>query len=94
MSVNLPAPRSASSLTGLPKAALREITAVRGVAAISATQAEAITYVAHVGLYAVAHLSETETQLIRRTPLAEPRLRVIGDAAAAAIANVVDRLGF
>jgi hypothetical protein len=57
-----------------------------------ATEIRAIEFVARVGLQSVAELSELEGRLIAQTPLAEPRLKVIADTAAGAIASEIVRM--
>ncbi len=88
MSNYLPALRT-GGVPALPRTALRAINEVRGEVATRAARIEGIAYTVHVGLNAVANLAETEAQLIQRSPLAEPRLRLLGDAGAATIANII-----
>ncbi len=85
----LPAVRPTGGLPALPRAAIRAINEVRSEVAARAARIEGVAYTVHVGLNAVANLAETEAQLIQRSPLAEPRLRLLGDAGAAAIANII-----
>jgi len=59
-------------------------------AAVGAASVQADAYIVNQALHVVADFTETEARLIARTPLAEPRLRVIADAGTARIANTVE----
>ncbi len=89
MSSYLPALRSSATPVGLPRPAVRAINDVRGEVATRAARIEGLAYTVHLAQHAVANLAETEAHLIQRSPLAEPRLRLLGDAGAATIANII-----
>jgi len=78
----------------LPREVSRELDRVRGKALVHAGRVQAVEFVAKVGMLGVASVSELEAQLIKSTPLAEPRLRAIGDAAALAIADEITRMAW
>ncbi len=92
MSTNLPALRNAG--VAVPRVAAKAVNEIAGAAAVATARVEATAYVTYAGMHAVANLSETEAMLIQRSPLAEPRLRLLADTGSAAIANVIDRLGY
>jgi len=73
----------------LPREVSRELDRVRDRALVRAGRVQAVEFVAKVGMIGVASLTELEGSLISSVPLAEPRLRTIGDAAAIAIANEI-----
>jgi hypothetical protein len=69
----------------------RAIRGVKGEAAIRATRVEAQTYIAHVGLQAVGMIAVAEEEIIKRAPLAEPRVKAIADLHAGVVASEVLR---
>ena len=87
--MNLPATRSNSSGALVPRWAPQAVAEVRGKAAVQTARIQAVTYLVHQAQEAVANISEEETRLIMRTPLAEPRLRFITDQGTAQIAAVL-----
>lgn len=60
-------------------------------AAIEAARIDGLALVAETALMRAAQLSAVESMLIQAVPLAEPRLRTIGDSAALAMAIVVQQ---
>ncbi len=65
---------------------------IREKALAHAERIHAIAYVAAVAQHRVAQLSAVEGELIKLCPLAEPRLRAIGDAACLAMTGVVKEM--
>lgn len=76
----------------LPKAVGQQLARSEHKALVHAGEVRAITFVAQVGLHAVAEISDLEGRLIAQTPLAEARLKAIGDMAAGAIASEIARM--
>ncbi len=91
--MNLPANRSANSGTLIPRWTGQAVANVRGEAAVQTAKIHAVTYLVHQAQEAVANISEEESRLISRTPLAEPRLRYITDQGTAQIAAVLRNSG-
>ena len=58
-----------------------------------ALRADRVAQVTEHAQLAVAQLSATESMLIQAVPLAEPRLKMIGDAATMALSDIVMRAG-
>jgi hypothetical protein len=76
----------------LPRAVGQQLARSEQRALVDAGEVQAITFVAHVGLHAVAEISDLEGRLIAQTPLAEARLKAIGDTATGAIASEIARM--
>ncbi|MFL6136711.1 MAG: hypothetical protein ACJ74O_02800 [Frankiaceae bacterium] len=91
MTDHLPARRSAWDLVRMPREVARALTQAEQSAAVQAARIEAVSYVTATGYQAVANLSDLEARLITRSPLAEARLRFIGDTGAARIAEIIER---
>lgn len=91
MTDHLPVRRSAWDLVRVPREVVRALAQAEQTAAIDAARVEAVAYVTATGLQAVANLAELEGRLITRSPLAEARLRFVGDVGAAKIAEIIER---
>jgi len=63
------------------------------VALARARRIQNVTFVAEVGLLAVASLSRLESELVRQVPGAELRLDAVANSASIAIAAEIQRLG-
>lgn len=71
----------------------RQLTAVEGEMIIAVRREDARGQVATAAMLATAMVSSTEERLIGMCPLAEPRLRAIGDAQAMGAAAAVMNFG-
>jgi len=72
---------------------VRQLTAVEHELAVAIRREDARGQVAQAAMLATAVVSSTEEQLVRMCPLAEPRLRAIGDAQAMGAATAVMSFG-
>ena len=90
--MNVPAPYYGSALRRLPRPAEQMIVYQDALALVTARKIQNVTFVAKVGLFEVASLSNLEGELTKQVPLAGPRLEAIGNTAAAVIAAEIGRL--
>jgi hypothetical protein len=78
----------------LPLAVVRAVDRANHRALVAAARVEGAAYVTHVALGAVARLTNEEGHLITMCPLAELRLRVIGDTFAGVAAAEVAGMAY
>lgn len=71
--------RIAQTGVSIPRQTQRKIKAIEGRTIEAAARIHAATYVTHVAQTHVVALSAEEGRLIQFCPLAEPRLKAIGD---------------
>jgi len=86
--------RFTGGLSRLPRDSRLELSQIEQGALVKATKVAAIGFVTQAAMMQVASLSNLEGQLIKQVPLAEARLKAIGDTATGAIAAEIARLGF
>jgi hypothetical protein len=73
----------------LPASVLRDVDRAGHRALVATARVHAAAYVAHVGMSQVAAVTAEEGHLIEQCPLAERRLRVLGDTFTGVVTAVI-----
>ena len=78
-------------LLRVPREVTRALRLIESQTAVESGRVEGVAFVTASAYRAVANLSELESRLVMRSPVAEARLRFIGDTGTARIAEILGR---